>query len=200
MKVMKEFEYTMVDEIYSMCNREQYFTCGSNRQYDLMFTMAKKPEISTRDLAMMIFTCSDGASLESIQGNGLLYALRGKGRVVTVSPKIKAIIEARSAAPGAFLFGDASGGQFELQNFTERYFYPALDAAGIDNPIVEVAGGAKRHKYTPHTCRHTFSTLMKRVQGVEKDKLELMGHSSGEMLRYYQDVAVDDLRRITDAL
>jgi len=67
MKVMKEFEYTMVDEIYSMCNREQYFTCGSNRQYDLMFTMAKKPEISTRDLAMMIFTCSDSASLESIQ-------------------------------------------------------------------------------------------------------------------------------------
>lgn len=66
MKVMKEFECTMVDEIYSMCNREQYFTCGSNRQYDLMFRMAKMPEISTRDLAMMIFTCSDGASLGRI--------------------------------------------------------------------------------------------------------------------------------------
>lgn len=69
MKVMKEFEYTMIDEIYSMCNREQYFTCGSNRQYSLMFDMAKKPEISTRDLAVMIFTCSEGASLESIQNN-----------------------------------------------------------------------------------------------------------------------------------
>lgn len=69
MKVSKEFEYTMVDEIYSMCNREQYFTCGSNRQYSLMFDMAKKPEISTRDLAVMIFTCSEGAKLESIQSN-----------------------------------------------------------------------------------------------------------------------------------
>jgi hypothetical protein len=42
--------------------------------------------------------------------------------------------------------------------------------------------------------------LIKRVQGAEKDKLELIGHTSGEMLRYYQDVAVDDLRKITDAL
>jgi hypothetical protein len=66
MKVAKEFEYTMVEEIYSLCNRENYFTCGSNHQYDLMFSMAKMPEISTRDLAMMIFTCSDGASLGRI--------------------------------------------------------------------------------------------------------------------------------------
>ena len=124
----------------------------------------------------------------------------GKGRVVTVSPKIKKLVEAKYSRPGAFLFGDSAGGQFDLKYFTESCFYPALESAGIDNPIVEVAGGVKRHKYTPHTCRHTFSTLMKRVQGAEKDKLELMGHASGEMLRYYQDVAVDDLRKITDAL
>jgi integrase len=124
----------------------------------------------------------------------------GRGRVVTLSPKIKSIVEARFLASGSFLFGDAAGGQFSLQNFTERYFYPALEAVGIDNPIVEIAGGVKRRKYTPHTCRHTFATLMKRVQGAEKDKLELIGHASGEMLRYYQDAALDDLRRITNAL
>lgn len=60
MTVTKDFEYTLVEKIYSLCNREQYFTCGTNRQYDLMFSMAKKPEMSTRDIAMMIFTCSDG--------------------------------------------------------------------------------------------------------------------------------------------
>lgn len=124
----------------------------------------------------------------------------GRGRVVTVSPKIKSIVEARFSAPGAFLFGDAEGGQFELRYFTERRFYPALEAVGIDNPIVEIAGGVKRRKYTPHTCRHTFATLLKRVGGADKDKLELIGHASGEMLRYYQDTALDDLRRITDAL
>ena len=89
---------------------------------------------------------------------------------------------------------------FSMSVLLSSCFYPALEKAGIDNPIVEVSGGVQRHKYTPHTCRHTFSTLMKRVQGAEKDKLELIGHASGEMLRYYQDVAVEDLRKITDAL
>lgn len=124
----------------------------------------------------------------------------GRGRVVTISPKIKKLIEAQYARHTAFLFGDLSGRQLDLKFFTEKCFYPALEKAGVDNPIVEVAGGVQRHKYTPHTCRHTFSTLMKRVQGAEKDKLELIGHASGEMLRYYQDVAVEDLRKITDAL
>lgn len=67
MTVTKNFEYTLVQKIYNLCNRERYFTCGSNRQYDLMFTMAKMPEMSTRDIAIMIFTCSDGkASLGRI--------------------------------------------------------------------------------------------------------------------------------------
>lgn len=67
MTVTKDFEYTLVQKLYSLCNREQYFTCGTNRQYDLMFSMAKMPEMSTRDIAMMIFTCSDGkASLGRI--------------------------------------------------------------------------------------------------------------------------------------
>ena len=67
MTVTRDFEYTLVQKIYNLCNREQYFTCGSNRQYDLMFTMAKMPEMSTRDIAIMIFTCSDGnASLGKI--------------------------------------------------------------------------------------------------------------------------------------
>ena len=67
MTVTRNFEYTLVQKIYNLCNREQYFTCGSNHQYDLMFTMAKMPEMSTRDIAIMIFTCPDGkASLGKI--------------------------------------------------------------------------------------------------------------------------------------
>lgn len=67
MTVTRDFEYTLVQKIYSLCNREQYFTCGTPHQYDLMFTMAKMPEMSTRDIAIMIFTCSDSkASLGKI--------------------------------------------------------------------------------------------------------------------------------------
>ena len=78
-------------------------------------------------------------------------------------------------------------------------FYAALDAAGIDNPT-ETTNGVSRRRYTPHSCRHTFATLLKAVQAPDKDKLELIGHTSTEMLRHYQDVSLADLRRITDAL
>lgn len=123
----------------------------------------------------------------------------GRGRVVTLSPKIKAKIAAR-AASGGYLFAQDDGSAWGLKDFTEKAFYPALEAIGIDNPLVEIGGGKLRHKYTPHTCRHTFATLMKRVEGADKDKQELIGHASAEMLRYYQDAPLDDLRKITDAI
>lgn len=123
----------------------------------------------------------------------------GKGRTVTISPKIRKLIESQAKGSGA-LFPDGDGKNWELRNFTEKCFYPALEKVGIDNPIIEIAGGVKRHKYTPHTCRHTFSTLMKRTAGADKDKLALIGHTSTEMLRYYQDVSYSDLQRITDAI
>lgn len=127
----------------------------------------------------------------------------GKGRTVTISPKVQPLLAqilAVSGGPDAPLFPDADGRAWDLKQFTEKAFYPALEAVGIANPMVEIAGGRLRHKYTPHSCRHTFSTLLKRAAGADKDKLELIGHTSGEMLRYYQDVEISDLRAITDAL
>ena len=123
----------------------------------------------------------------------------GKGRTVTISPKIRKLVEAQAKGTGS-LFPDVEGKIWDLRNFTEKAFYPALEQIGIANPLVEIAGGVKRHKYTPHTCRHTFSTLMKRTAGADKDKLALIGHTSTEMLRYYQDVSYADLQRITDAI
>lgn len=123
----------------------------------------------------------------------------GRGRVVTISPKIKTIVVDRVASGGP-LSKDSKGRSWSLKRFTEDAFYPALEAIGIPNPMVEISGGKLRHKYTPHSCRHTFATLMKRVEGADKDKQELIGHASAEMLRYYQDAQVEDLRRITDAI
>ncbi len=123
----------------------------------------------------------------------------GKNRIVTVSPKIKPIVDSR-VQRGGHLFGDEDGGAFSLRYFTDEIFYPALDEIGIDNPLVEIANGVKRHKYSPHTCRHTFATLLKEIKAPDKDKLELIGHASTEMLRYYQDVRQEDLRKITDKI
>ena len=123
----------------------------------------------------------------------------GRDRVVTVSPKIQPIIDrlTRDKISGP-VFCAPDGGSMTIEQY-RALFYKALDECGIENPV-EGPEGAKRHRYTPHSCRHTFATLMKRVDGADKDKLELIGHTSNEMLRHYQDVSLEDLRRVTDAL
>lgn len=125
----------------------------------------------------------------------------GTDRVVTISPKISSVVASivadRSQGP---VFCRADGSAWTLKEFSEKAFYPALDACGIPNPMVEIGGGVLRHKYTPHSCRHTFATLLKRIEAPAKDKQELIGHASEEMLRYYQDVSLADLRKITDVI
>ena len=93
------------------------------------------------------------------------------------------------------VFCDTDGTPMAIEKYRQK-FYAALDACSIENPVIET----NRRKYTPHSCRHTFSTLMKAVQAPDKDKLALIGHTSTEMLRHYQDVDLEGLRKITDAI
>lgn len=75
-------------------------------------------------------------------------------------------------------------------------FYELLESLNIENPVDEDG----RHRLTPHSCRQTFATLLKRAQGSDTDKLALIGHTSTDQLRDYQDVPVEDLRRIIDQI
>lgn len=119
----------------------------------------------------------------------------GKGRTVTVSPKIAAHVAAlRDVSAGGFIFG-RSGAALNLSDY-RALFYDLLDRLGIENPVDD----QNRHRLTPHSCRHTFATLLKRTKGADADKLALIGHTSTEQLREYQDVPVEDLRAITDQL
>lgn len=55
----KEFE-SVTRALYVLCNRKNLFTCGSCSQYDKMFKRARKADKDTiRDVAIMIWTCSD---------------------------------------------------------------------------------------------------------------------------------------------
>ncbi len=126
---------------------------------------------------------------------GGIKTAAGKGRTVPVSPKIQPWVDARlSEDPDAFVFGRA-GAQESLEDYRDS-FYALLARVGISNPTDEQG----RHRVTPHSCRHTFATMMKRVPGADADKLALIGHTSTEQLRDYQDVPITDLRRIIDAL
>ena len=123
----------------------------------------------------------------------------GINRVVTVSPKIADLVDRaigeRTSGP---VFCGPDGEALSLRRYTEL-FYGVLDAVGLDNPVEDI-NGVMKHRYTPHSCRHSFATMMKRVGGADKDKLSLIGHTSDAMLRHYQSVDYEDLRRITNAL
>lgn len=120
----------------------------------------------------------------------------GTNRTVTISPKIMPIVNrlAGNRTTGA-MFPAPDGDHFNYNYFRTAIFYPTLEAIGIQNPVVN---GVRT--FTPHCCRHTFATLMKAIDAPAADKLALIGHTDESMLRYYQDVNVDDLRKITDAI
>jgi site-specific recombinase XerD len=139
---------------------------------------------------------SDDVDLERRTITGGAKTDAGKNRIVTISPKILPAV-GRLCSPGGYLAGSGDK-PLRLEYFTDK-FYTALEQIGIDNPVTGT-GASARHFFSPHSCRHTFATLMKRVEGADKDKQELIGHASPEMLRYYQDVDLADLRRITDAI
>lgn len=122
----------------------------------------------------------------------------GRDRVVTVSPKIQRAVNRCLARGGDRVFCGMHGEALSIEDYRAA-FYDVLDTLGLANPTYKVNDDL-RHTYTPHSCRHTFATLMKRIEGADKDKLALIGHTSNEMLRHYQDVALDDLRAITDRL
>ena len=119
----------------------------------------------------------------------------GIDRTVTVSPKVQPYVDEFLAAAGdGFIFGQA-GKVLPIKKYRQA-FYDLLDRLGIDNPVDEEG----RHRLTPHSCRHTFATLMKRVKAPDTDKLALIGHASTDQLREYQDVPFADPRAITDKL
>lgn len=143
-----------------------------------------------RPSALLNLKCSD-YNLRERAFIGGIKTEAGIGRTVTVSPVIGKIINHLILnAHGGYVFG--RNGEKMSPRFYRHQFYEVLAAVGI-----QALGD---HTLTPHSCRHTFATLMKRIEAPEKDKLELIGHTSGEMLRYYQDVNFEDLRRITDRL
>lgn len=123
----------------------------------------------------------------------------GRNRVVTVSPKIQCIIDRLTENKiSGHVFCADDGSKMNIAEYRE-HFYDVLKTCNIENPVTDV-DGVKLHKYTPHSARHTFASMMKKVQGADKDKLALIGHTSTETLRHYQDVDIQSLRRITDAI
>ena len=55
---MKKYSVTTPDELRSLCIRKNWFTCGSNSQYDKLF-YANENGCSIEEIATIIWLCSD---------------------------------------------------------------------------------------------------------------------------------------------
>ena len=147
-----------------------------------------------RPTAFLALTAADYNAQEKAFTGGIKTEA-GIDRTVTVSPKVQRYVDAcLAAADGGAIFGMA-GRPIPLKKYRDL-FYILLEQLHIDNPVDENG----RHRLTPHSCRHTFATLMKKAKGSDTDKLALIGHTSTDQLREYQDVRFEDLRAITDQL
>lgn len=51
--------------LYRLCNEKNYFTCGTNEQYDKLFELNSQ-NIGAMELATIIWICSDNASRKDI--------------------------------------------------------------------------------------------------------------------------------------
>ena len=169
--------------------------------------VAKKIPFADYILAMCYtgFRPSEFLSLEHDAYDPVKKTLRGgakteagKNRIVPVHPLIQAFVTERYLSGSKFLFSDAHGHQFQLQQFRIRCFYPALESAGIQKCPEE--GDKERPERTPYSCRHTFATLMKDVAGSAKDKAALMGHTSYEMTLHYQHEDYESLKEIIEKI
>ncbi len=53
-------------DVYIMCNEKQYFTAGSNKQYDRMFDMVNANE-DWHKIAFVIWFCSSDVTLREVE-------------------------------------------------------------------------------------------------------------------------------------
>ena len=120
----------------------------------------------------------------------------GTDRIITISPKIKALILPLIMKANPYVFPRMDGARMTDDYFRTEVFYPLLAALGIQ----DIPDKDHPAYYVPYSCRHTFSNLLKAAKGDEKDKSSLMGHTDPKMTRQYQDSKLPELKAITDAI
>lgn len=88
----------------------------------------------------------------------------GRDRIVPIHPKILPIIKRWHNKPGEFLFSTDEGKKVSYKKFCNEYYYPALEEFGLP-------------RFTPHTTRHTFGSMMAKAEASTLAIQKIIGHS-----------------------
>lgn len=107
----------------------------------------------------------------------------GKNRIIPIHNKILGYINSWYNKNGKALICDSEGRMIDSGRYRSKMYYPALEAVGV-------------RKLTPHTCRHTFGTLMAEAGADTIYIQKLIGHTDYAFTaNEYTHPEIDALRR-----
>lgn len=111
----------------------------------------------------------------------------GKDRIIPVHSKIQKYIRYWYNTNSEYLIN--KNGERIRQDYYRKYlYYPTLEKLGIK-------------KLTPHSCRHTFASLMARAKVDTKSIQELIGHADySTTANIYTHINVDKLRQAIEMI
>jgi integrase len=113
----------------------------------------------------------------------------GKNRTVPIHPLIYPIFEKWYNKNGETIFCDEKGNKMSARTYREKKFAPVLKVLKI-RPL------------TPHSCRHTFATMLNRVEAQPANIQKLIGHVVGSDTtdKVYTHPEMEDLRKTIEML
>ena len=112
----------------------------------------------------------------------------GRNRVVPVHSKIRPYVEAWLKKGGETIICNAQGKKVQKDHFRARYYYRALEAAGV-------------RRLTPHATRHTFASILFAAGADPVQVQKLMGHADYSVTaNTYTHINLESLKMAINAL
>lgn len=88
----------------------------------------------------------------------------GKQKITPIHKDLLPLIQKRMITDSKFLFANERGKSITTDYYRKRIYYPLLKKIGI-------------RKLTPHSCRHTFASLLNKSEKNKNTISRLMGHT-----------------------
>lgn len=123
-----------------------------------------------------------GVDLDKQLITGGLKTDAGKNRMIPIHPKILPLITKWYNKKGDYLICDDKGKRIRDKLYREKYYYPVLEKLEVN-------------RLSPHCCRHSFASIMRRA-GVDTKSIQiLMGHTKYSFTAdTYTHTNLDDLK------
>lgn len=155
------------------------------------------------DIGLALILCYTGmrlGELLSLRGtnyheeNGVHYFIggsktqAGRNRTIPIPPRILPILQHWGAGTKTDeVLISVNGRQMRQKDFREKHYYPALKRLGLKRLV-------------PHCCRHTYATLLKKVDVSDADKMKAIGHSEQSMLLHYTHSDLEGVKKIANQI